>query len=151
MTRATRASLWNHKLNAVRSSAASGARTRERGRGHAPDLRARPRPATEDELTSVIFCYTSLDRPAARTVLDAIGASAAIDVEREFALSDPALLGPAHEAVVREHTADGKRTVFCARLTGTSALSADCLAALAHVLRRGFPDLLMLWRNELRL
>lgn len=117
----------------------------------APFPQARPWRSADDELKSAIFCYTSLDRQAARAAVDAVNAILAIDFERDFVASRPGVLGAVHEAIVREHTADRKHTVFHVRLTKTSALSVGSISALVCVLRRGIPDLLMLWDNELRL
>lgn len=147
ITRAIGASLRNVELNAVPSSLTSGIRALRQ----APFPQARPRRSADDELKSTIFCYSSLDRPAARAAVDAVNAILAIDFERDFVASRPVVLGAVHEAVVREHTADRKRTVFQVRLTRKSALSVGSICALVGVLRRGFPDLLMLWDNELRL
>ena len=60
-------------------------------------------------------------------------------------------LGEVHEAFIREHTADRKRTVFHVRLIRKSALSEESISALVCVLRRTVPDLLVLWENEVRL
>lgn len=87
----------------------------------------------------------------ASAAVEAVNARLAIDLGRDFVVSKPAVLGKAYEEIIREHTADSKRTVFHVRLAKTSPLSAENLFALVRALRRGLPDLLVLWENELRL
>jgi len=130
---------------------ASGVRALEPGSdlGAAPQARSW-RSAGED-FSSNIYCYTSLDLPDARSAVDAVNAMSPIDLQRDFIVSEPMLLGADHEEIVREHTADSKRAVFRVCLTKTSALSGDDLSALLRRLKRGFPDLLVLWENQLRL
>lgn len=97
-----------------------------------------------------LFCYTSLDPRAARAAVDAIRAARAVDLERDCIPTEPEFLGQVHEELVREYTAASSQTVFNVRLTNRSALSEDSFSALLRALKHGFPDLLILFENELR-
>lgn len=131
----------------MRSSVTSGIRAL----GQAPFPQARSWRPVNDELNSTLCCYTSLDGGSAKAAVHAVNAILAIDFERDLVISAPMSLGEVHEEIIREHTADSKRTVFHVRLTRKSALSEKSMSALVRALRRTVPDLLVLWENEVRL